>query len=64
MAKKKLFLMEHIWLFIAGLTFVFFVYNTVKQGFSESYIMLIFSALSILMFLWRRALRKKDEEKN
>jgi hypothetical protein len=61
MAKKKLLLMEYVWLGIAFLTFGVFVYSTIKQGFGESYIMLIFSAVSVLMYLWRKKLRKSEE---
>lgn len=62
MSKNKVFLMEHIWLALTVITLVFFVYATIKQGFSKSYIMLILSALSFLMFQWRKALRKKDSK--
>jgi len=61
MSRNKIFLMEHIWLALTVITLAFFVYATIKQGFSKSYIMLILSGLSFLMFQWRKALRKKDE---
>ncbi len=64
MVKKKPVLMEHIWLVISVMCLVFFVYNVIKIGFTESYILLIFSVISILMYLWRKALRKKDEQEN
>jgi hypothetical protein len=61
MAKNKVFKMEYVWAFMTALTFVFFVYATIKQGFSESYIMGIFTIISFLMYLWRKALRRKEE---
>jgi len=60
MAKKKILLMEHIWLAVAALTLVLFIYSAVVQGFKDSYVLLIFSGVSALMFLWRRNLRRND----
>ncbi len=64
MAKNKVFLMEHVWFFVTVVTFAFFVYATIKQGFEKSYIMLILSGISFLMYLWRKTLRKKEENEN
>lgn len=62
MAKKKVYLMEHVWMIVALASFVLFVVNTVKVGFSESYLLLIFTAVSLLMSFWRKSIRKKEEE--
>ncbi|MBN2664105.1 MAG: hypothetical protein JXR68_10690 [Bacteroidales bacterium] len=64
MAKKKIILMEHIWLVLSILTVTLFIYSTIVQGFKDSYILLIFSGISALMFLWRRNLRKNEDNSN
>ena len=62
MAKKKILLMEHVWIGVALITLAVFIYTTIKQGFGKSYLMLIFSAISILMYLWRRKLRNSEND--
>ncbi len=63
MTKKKILLMEYIWLFLTVLLTVMFIYQTFTIGFSQSYLTLILAAASGLMYLWRHNLRKKEEEK-
>jgi len=54
--------MEILWMCFFVLCLVFAVMITVKSGFSEASVMYICSGASLLMFSWRRALRKKDEQ--
>ncbi len=63
MTKKKILLMEHIWLFLTVLLAVMFIYQTFQTGFSQSYVTLLLTAASALMYLWRHNLRKKEEQK-
>lgn len=56
--------MEHIWGGLAIITLIFFIYETIYTSFSHTYILLILSAVSALMYLWRKNLRKKEEKEN
>ena len=40
------------------------IIRNVRYGFGEAQAMYVFAALSALMFLWRRHLRKNEEEKD
>lgn len=60
MAKNKILRMEHIWFVLTIVIFVYFIVETVLKGIQESYVLLILSFITGLMFLWRKALRKKD----
>lgn len=62
MSKNKIILMEYVWATLAIVTLILFIYETFKTSFAHSYIMLILSAVSALMYLWRKSLRKKEEK--
>ncbi len=42
--------------------FMVAIIRNVKFGFGEAQAMYFFSGASLLMYLWRRHLRKRDEE--
>jgi hypothetical protein len=54
--------LEITWLFISFLAFVAAAYNWFSRGFSDSYILFAISAISLLMFFYRRNLRKSKED--
>ena len=54
--------LEITWLFIACLAFVAAVYNWYSRGLSDSYILFGISAISLIMFFYRRNLRKSKED--
>lgn len=59
MAKKnKTGIMEYVWIAVAVLSLVTGIHKTIKYGFNESYLFFIFAAISILLFFYRRYLRK------
>ncbi|MCQ2973384.1 MAG: hypothetical protein MJ211_01085 [Bacteroidales bacterium] len=55
--------MEILWICMSILCFIIGICRTIKFGINEGAIMLISSIICILMFLWRRSIRK-NEEKN
>jgi hypothetical protein len=44
--------------------FIVAIIRNVKFGFDEAKAMYVFTVIAALMFLWRRHLRKKEEEKD
>ena len=53
--------MEHVWILFGLVSLGFAVHATINQGFKQSYIFFIMVAVCVLMFLWRRFARKKDD---
>jgi 4-hydroxybenzoate polyprenyltransferase len=64
MIKTLAFIVELIWLALSIFSFVSGVYTTIKLGISESYLFFIISVISILMYFYRKMLRKKREKTN
>jgi hypothetical protein len=61
MSKKKVLMMEHIWLALTLISFTIFVIETIRKPFSETYVLLILAGISGLMFYWRRTMRKRED---
>lgn len=64
MEKKRKHPMEILWICMAIFCLAYAILRNIKFGFEEAKMMYLFSALSVIMLLWRRHLRKKEEEKN
>ena len=64
--KNKINSLEILWLATAILCFIAAIHQTFREGFSESYILFIFTILAIIMYLLRRYLRinKKSDKPN
>jgi 4-hydroxybenzoate polyprenyltransferase len=56
--------MEILWICMAAMCFIIAIIRNVRYGFDEGKAMYIFSVLAVLMYLWRRHLRKKEEERD
>ena len=61
--KQKRNPMEVLWLCMAVMCLIIAVIRTVKISLEEGTAMYIGSALCVLMFLWRRSLRKNEENR-
>lgn len=61
--KQKRHPMEVLWLCMAVMCLIIAVIRTVKLSFEEGTVMYIGSALCVLMFLWRRNIRKNEENR-
>ncbi len=66
MKKNKTNIFEVLWLITAILCFIAAIHQTYREGFSESYILFIFTVLAVIMYLLRRYLRinKKSDQPN
>ncbi len=62
MAKNKAFIMEHVWLVVTLISIGFGIHATITQGIEKSYVFGILAIFSILIYFWRRNLRKNDED--
>ena len=62
--KRQIRLMEYLWITLAVITLALFVVDLIKVGLKSSYTFLLLSIISFLMYLWRRALRKKEEQED
>jgi len=64
--KNKLNTFEILWFATAILCLIAAIHQTYKEGFSESYILFIFTVMAILMYVLRRYLRinKKSDKPN
>ena len=60
--KRKPILMEYVWLGVALISFGFGVHATINVGFQKSYIFLVLVILAVLMYVWRRHIRKNVEK--
>ena len=56
--------LEIVWLITSILCLITGVHQTIYEGFSKSYIFLIFSLVAFLMFILRRQLRKSTKQEN
>jgi hypothetical protein len=57
-------ILEIIWLIVAMLSIVAGIHKTyVDSGFRESYLFFIITFIAVLMYLFRRKLRKKERGK-
>jgi hypothetical protein len=54
--------LEITWLVIAVFAFAAGIYNLLKIGFNESYILFGISVISLFMFFYRRNMRKSREK--
>ncbi len=61
--KARMSLMEYVWLTVAFISAVMSVDAYFRYGFSRAKTFLIFVGISLLMYLWRRSIRKNDEKK-
>ena len=61
--KQRKHPMEILWICMAAMCLIIAIIRNVNFGLDEAKAMYVFAALSALMFLWRRHLRKKEEEK-
>lgn len=53
---------ELLWIAFCVVCLVVAIIRTVKYGFNEGVAMYCFSGVSLLMYLWRRSLRKSEEQ--
>jgi hypothetical protein len=60
MNKKVAFIAEIVWLVLFVGSLVYGVYETINKGFSNSYMLLIISLFSGLVYLYRRNQRKNQ----
>ncbi len=64
MKKQRKHPMEILWICMGIMCLIIAIIRNVRYGFGEAQAMYVFAALSALMFLWRRHLRKNEEEKD
>ncbi|MBO4772495.1 MAG: hypothetical protein J5595_08145 [Bacteroidales bacterium] len=62
MKKSRKHPMEILWICTGIMCLTVAIIRNVRFGFDEAKAMYIFAALSALMYLWRRSLRKKEEK--
>lgn len=60
--KNNLHAMEILWICMGILCLVVGINRTVNLGFGEAWPMFGFAAACALFYLWRRSLRKKDQD--
>ncbi len=61
--KTRMSLMEYVWLAVLVITLIFFGDAMFRFGWQRAKTFLLFAAISLLMYLWRRQLRKSEEAK-
>ena len=57
-------ILEVFWLIVAVFTLATGIHSTLKHGFRNSYMFFIMTALALLLYLARRALRMKNSSDN
>ncbi len=62
MEKKRKSIMEYVWLVVAIISLGFGVHATIHKGIGESYVFGIMFIFTVLIYFWRRNLRRKEEE--
>jgi len=62
MVKNKAFIMEHVWLMITAISIGFGIHATIKEGIGVGYVFGIIAVFSIMLFFWRRSLRKNEKD--
>jgi len=60
--KNKPSAMEYLWIFVAAISFLLALHSTYKNGFAESKVLFVFTFIGVLMYLWRRNYRLKNEK--
>lgn len=63
MSKIFRLILEYTWLGVAVLSLGAGVHKTYKTGFGESYLFFIIVFISILMYMFRRHMRKSQDKK-
>lgn len=61
MNRKVLFTLEMVWLTIAVISFGAGLYNWYELGFGESIMFFVITLLSLMMYFFRRNLRKSQK---
>jgi len=61
--KTKVSFMEIVWLFVAIIIIVFMINAVLLSDWKNAKILAVLFFLSVMMFLWRRALRKSENNK-
>ncbi|MBR3713158.1 MAG: hypothetical protein IKM98_08165 [Bacteroidales bacterium] len=64
MKKQRKHPMEILWICMSAMCLIIAIIRNVKFGFDEAKAMYVFSVISALMFLWRRHLRRKEEQED
>lgn len=59
--KRRKHPMEILWICMSVMCLIIAIIRHVKFGFDEATAMYVFSVISVLMYLWRRHLRQKEE---
>ena len=52
-------IMEYVWIIIAIISLITWIFNGVKEGFKNNLMLLVISVISFFMFLLRRYIRKQ-----
>ncbi len=60
--KKRISLMEYVWLGVAAVSLGFFIDAQIRYGWHKARTFLLFVGIALLMYLWRRMIRKSEEE--
>lgn len=55
--------MEVLWVCMAVMCLIIAIIRTINFGFQEGIVMYSASAVCVLMFLWRRSIRRNEEKK-
>ncbi len=55
--------MEVLWVCMAVMCLIIAIIRTINFGFNEGVVMYSASAVCVLMFLWRRSIRRNEEKK-
>jgi len=61
MNRKVLFTLEMVWLAIAVISIAAALYNWYELGFGESIMFFVITLLSLMMYFFRRNLRKSQK---
>jgi hypothetical protein len=61
MNKRAAHFLEYLWLGLGVITLATGIYETLRSGFSDSYLFFIMTVISLFMYSYRRRLRKSRE---
>ncbi len=62
MQKSIIHILELVWLSLTVLSFLAGIYNWYQAGFSESIMFFVIMFVSLLMYIYRRNLRKSRKD--
>ncbi len=62
MQKNIIHVLELVWLSLAVLSLLAGIYNWMQAGISESIMFFVIALMSVLMYLYRRNLRKSRKD--